>query len=385
MKEDILENSALEITREYLLKRTHLAVLGQQYHAAPSTVHRRINKWLSEGRFELVDKSDHQAVSRVIEVDTELEEKLVQKTKIWQARIVKVSGTEKAYTEQYMETAGNQYTQMAWRAGDELHESLGEVAAELILNRLKRNMTIGLSSGRGVGFATMKLGEIAQKMPSRVNGFENTRIISMCGGAHVGTWSIPSHRPLDADENVFALASILKVPVNNLVYNDGPTSIDPEDHRLMPDFKHDLDLAVIGLGQLNTGHHFFRYIDTAQLRAVAEPLHRIKSWQAGNPVLVEKVAEIVHRLYPIGDQDMPAEFLAAVREINRSMNAIPPEKIKNAREVILIAGDRQKLNALYELLSGGCPEAPITKSNLTLVTDSWTASTVLQRMNQQPA
>ncbi len=380
MKEDALGNGALEIAREYLLKKVHLEVLGQKYHAAPSTVHRRLNKWLSEGRFDLVDKFDGKSNLQPIELDTELEEKLVQKTKIWQARIVKVSSLERTYTDLYRETGDKRHIQMAWKAEDELHESLGEAAAELILSRLRRNMTIGLSSGRGVGFATMKIGEKAQKMPSRANGFENTRIISMCGGAHVGTWLIPIHRPLDADENVFALAAILKVPVNNLAYNDGPTSIGPQEHRALPEYKHDLDLAVIGLGQLNTGHHFFRYIDTVQLRAVAEPLHRIKNWQNDNPELLERVAEIAHRLYLLGNQDIPQEFLDAVHEINRSMNAMPADRIQSAKEVIIIAGDRQKVNALYELLAGGCREAPIVKSNLTLVTDSWTAKTILERM-----
>ena len=383
MKEDVLGNSALEIMREYLIKKTHLTVLGQKYHAAPSTIHRRINKWLNEGRFDLVDTSGNKTEYRSLELDTELEDELVRKTGIWQARIVKVPDIEKAYADQHLKAADSRPARVAWRAEDELHESLGGAAAELILNRLRRNMTIGLSSGRGVGFATMKIGELAQKRPSRVNGFENTRIVSLCGGAHVGTWLIPVHRPLDADENVFALAAILKTPVNNLVYNDGPTSVDAPDHRPSPELKYDLDLAVIGLGQLNTGHHFFRYINTVQLRAVADPLHRIRDWQGRDPELTEKVVEIVHRLYPIEDRELPEEFLEALHQTNRLMNAVQAEKIRNAREVILIAGDRQKIHALYALLTGKCPQAPLVKNNLTLVTDSWTARTILQNIDKE--
>jgi hypothetical protein len=61
------------------------------------------------------------------------------------------------------------------------------------------------------------------------------------------------------------------------------------------------------------------------------------------------------------------------------------EKIKNAGETVLIAGGKQKVDALFGLLTGEYPQAPIDEKNLTLVTDAWTAETIIQRISQRQA
>jgi DNA-binding transcriptional regulator LsrR (DeoR family) len=90
------------------------------------------------------------------------------------------------------------------------------------------------------------------------------------------------------------------------------------------------------------------------------------------------VAEIVLRLYPNVTKKLPEEFLETIRETNNSVLAITPEKIQNAGEVILVAGGRPIVNALRGVLTGGYPDAPLDKKNLTLVTDAWTAETMLK-------
>jgi DNA-binding transcriptional regulator LsrR (DeoR family) len=110
---------------------------------------------------------------------------------------------------------------------------------------------------------------------------------------------------------------------------------------------------------------------------MSEPIRRIIEWQTKNPELRDSVAEIVLRLYPTANRSLPLEFLETIRETNNSVLAITPEKIKNAGEVILIAGGRQTVNALRGLLLREYPDAPVERRNLTLVTDSWTAETIL--------
>jgi DNA-binding transcriptional regulator LsrR (DeoR family) len=85
--------------------------------------------------------------------------------------------------------------------------------------------------------------------------------------------------------------------------------------------------------------------------------------------------------YP--DRSLPPEFINTLREINDNIVAVAPEKIKNAGEVILIAGGRQKADALYGILTGEYLASPIDKKNLTLVTDSWTAETILQKIAER--
>jgi DNA-binding transcriptional regulator LsrR (DeoR family) len=379
-----LDNLALEIARQHLLKNVSFKELGKMYYAAPSTVHRRLIKWLAEGRFEIHDKLADKRTAFITGKDDDLAEALVRKTGIWRARVVRVSGVEQAYTPQYLENPGSHAAQAAFRASDELHICLGEVAAELLLNNLRKNMTIGLSSGRGVGFAIEKLAELVKKTPSWIHGYESIYLVSLCGGAHVGMWEFTNSRDFDADENVFALASLLKIPRSNVFYITGPVSMDPGYRLWKSDLNINLDLAVIGLGQLNTQHHYFRDHNELQLKAMSTSIRKLIEWQSHNPELLDGIAEIVLRLYPAGSKPLPAEFLNVIQETNKTILAIPPDKIKKAGEIMLIAGGSQKINALHGILTGRCPEAPIDKKNLTLVTDSWTAETILQKISERP-
>jgi DNA-binding transcriptional regulator LsrR (DeoR family) len=371
-----LDNQALEIARKHLLENISFTELGRLYYAAPSTIHRRLARWLADDRFELKDKQGERKTAFVSGKDDELGEVLARKTGIWRARVVRITGVEPAYTQEYLGNPASPSAQAAYRASDELHRCLGEAAAELILNNLRKNMTIGLSSGRGVGFAIEKMGEIARRTPSWVSGYQSIRVVSLCGGAHVGMWESTNSRDFDADENVFALSALLKIPRNNISYTTGPVSIDPNSNQPIGQVSN-LDMAVIGLGQLNTQHHYLHDHNELQLKAMSGPIRKIISWQAEHPELLDSVAEIVLRLYPVGGETFSQEFLGIIDETNKTILAAPGEKIKNAGEIVLIAGGRQKLNAIGGVLTGKCASAPIDKRNLTLITDSWTARAIL--------
>ena len=379
-----LDKLALEIARKRLLSNVSYKELGQQYFTSPSTIHRRLSTWLKENRFDLQDKQAARQTAYVEGKDDSLAAELVRKTGIWRARVAHIAGVEPAYTEQYLAEPESISAQAAFKASDDLHRCLGEVAAELILNSLRKNMVLGISSGRGVGFTIEALADSVNKSPTWVSGYDSIRLISLCGGIHVGRWGQSDFniRDFDADENVFSLAAALKVPRKNLTYVTGPISQHSSGQGLDHHSKFNLDIAIIGLGQLNTRHHYFRGIGEYQFNNISDPALKIINWQAENPGLYDGLAEIVMKLYPSSNTNAPADFLKAIKAMNDTILSVPPAMIKNAAEVMLIAGGRQKVEALCGLLNGEYPEAPVERSNLTLVTDSWTAETILKKIGR---
>lgn len=383
MPEDPLEGQALEVTTDYLIGELSFKELSDKYNWASSTIHRYVKKWLREGRFELIDTQGTSA--RVVELDDRLREELCSQAKLWRARIARIAGADAACSEKYLSVAATEAAAVAYKAGDELHRALAEVAAEQFLIRMRPNMTIGLASGRGVGFTIMKLAELAEKQPSEFRGLDSIRLVSLCGGGHVGTWATPINRDLDADQNAFVLGSILRLPRTNVRYMGGWISLDPEQPQGELDFHYQLDVALVGLGQLNTRHHFFHHYGEVQLGAMGAPLQTIKDWQERDPSLLFKIAEIGHRLFPVGGvEGLPQDYLDAVDEVNQRILAVPHQKLMQATEVILVAGGAQKVHALSMLLNGRCPDAPIDLRKLTLVTDAWTAEEIIRQIRSMP-
>ncbi len=374
-----LDKSAAEIARKHLLNGVSFRDLGQIYHASPSTIQRRLTKWLVENRFDLRDRMGERKTAVIIARDDELGERLARKMGIWRARVVHITGAEEAYRAEYLLASDDSQSQAAYRASDELHRCLGEVAGELILSSLRKNITIGLSSGRGVGFAVEKMGELVQRTPSWGKGFESARLVSLCGGAHIGMCESSNRRDFDADENVFTLASLLKVPRRNVSYMIGPVSSSQNIVARWPHSRFNLDFAVIGLGQLSTRHHYFRDYNEVQLKALSGPIHELIESQTRYPERAGCIAEVVLRLYPANKTDLAPEYVEAIRQTNTTIVAVPPEILKKAGEVMLIAGGRQKLAALYAILRGECPGIPIEKTSLTLITDAWTAEQLIKK------
>lgn len=378
MGEIDLDNMALEIARKHLLENISFKDLGETYYSGPSTIHRRLKKWLKEGRFALEDIQADNPANMELTKDDSLAEELVRKTGIWRARVVQIPGVDAAYTDDYLSVPESEQARKADQASDKLHQCLGKTAAELLLNNLRKNMTIGISSGRGVGFTIEGFKEIARKTPSWTTGYENIRLVSLCGGSHIGTSAYANSRDFDADENVFSLSSSLKIPRQNIRYMSSPVSTGLINNEQEQRPKTNLDLAIIGLAQLNTQHHYFSDHPNMQLQAMSEKVRKIIELQNSNPALRDCVAEIVLRLYTTTDMNRSDEFIGIIREINNTIISGSPEVISNAGELMLIAGGKQKVNVLSGVLSGNYLNSPIIKQNVTLVTDSWTAQEIIK-------
>ena len=101
----------------------------------------------------------------------------------------------------------------------------------------------------------------------------------------------------------------------------GPVSTDLRNYGSKINPKFNLDIAIIGLSQLNAQHHYFRDRYDLQLKTLSEPIREIIQWQVKNPELLDSVAEIVLRLYPATNKGLPVEFLDIIQSSNESGNA----------------------------------------------------------------
>ena len=378
-KDDPLDQFALEIARRNKLEGESLQKLSAIFPAGATTLHRKLKGWLEEGRFELTDKWSGQTTAMQAAIDEPLGERLARETSIRRARVTHLTGVEAATGEDYRMQATSEKGQAAYQAGDYLHRALGDVAARFLIDRLRPQMTIGLASGRGVALTVDRLEDLAKDRREWMSGYQGVRIFSLSGGSWMGTWSMPFNRPLDADANVFHLGTILHVSPGIRTYIgswllEGERAAEPPSY----DDVH-LDLAIVGIGQLNTGHHFLRPDAALQLESMSDALASIREFQDKDGDRHASIADICHVLFYVGEGQPPDQIAKAISDLNNAMSTAPRKTLESAEEVILVAGGAQKEEALYHFVKGNCRGAPIDPARVTLITDSWTANRILER------
>ena len=378
--DDPLDQYALEIARRNKLEGESLQKLSKIFPAGATTLHRKIKGWLEQGRFELTDTWSGQTTASQTVIDEPLGERLARATSIRRARVAHLSGVEAATGEDYrMQTSNNERAQAAYQAGDFLHRALGDVAARFLIDQLRPQMTIGLASGRGVALTVDRLEELAKDRREWMSGYQGVKIVSLSGGSWMGTWAMPFNRPLDADANVFHLGTILHVSPRIRTYI-GSWLLAGE--RVTEQSNYDsvhLDLAIVGIGQLNTGHHFLRPDAALQMESMSDALDSIRDFQDKEGGQHASIADICHVLFYVGTGQPPNRLAKAIGELNKAMSTAPGKTLENAEEVILVAGGAQKEEALYHFIKGNCRGAPIDPARVTLITDSWTANRILER------
>ena len=378
-KDDPLDQFALEIARRNKLEGESLQALSSIFPAGATTLHRKLKGWLEEGRFELTDKWSGQTTALQAAIDEPLGERLARETAIRRARVARVTGVEAATGEDYRMQATSEKGQSAYQAGDYLHMALGDVAARFLIDRLRPQMTIGLASGRGVALTVERLEDLAKDRREWMSGYQGVRIFSLSGGSWMGTWSMPFNRPLDADANVFHLGTILHVSPGIRTYI-GSWLLAGERAAEQPRYEGvHLDLAIVGIGQLNTGHHFLRPDAAMQLESMSDALAIIREFQDKDGDRHASIADICHVLFYVGTGQPPDQIAKAISQLNNAMSTAPRRTLESAEEVILVAGGAQKEEALYHFVKGNCREAPIDPARVTLITDSWTANRILER------
>ena len=380
-KSDPLDQFALEIARRNKLEGESLQKLSTIYSSGVTTLHRKLKGWLEEGRFDLIDKwGDPTTVSQTsTAIDEPLGERLARETSIRRARVAHLTGVEAAAGDDYRMQPTSERAQAAYQAGDYLHRALGDVAARFLVDRLRPQMNIGLASGRGVALTVDRLEDLAKDRQEWMSGYQGVKIFSLSGGSWMGTWSMPFNRPLDADANVFHLGAILHVSpgIRNYV---GSWLLAGERVAEQPSYDGvHLDLAIVGIGQLNTGHHFLRPDAALQMESMGDALASIREFQDAEGDRHASIADICHVLFYVGSGEPPEQIAKAINDLNNAMSTPPRETLESAEEVILVAGGAQKEEALYHFVKGNCRDAPIDPARVTLITDSWTANRILER------
>ena len=378
-RDDPLDQFALEIARRNKLDGESLQKLSKIFPAGATTLHRKLKGWLEEGRFELTDKWSGRTTALQAAIDEPLGERLARETAIRRARVAHLTGVEAAAGEDYRMQGASEKGQAAYQAGDYLHRALGDVAARFLIDRLRPQMTIGLASGRGVALTVDRLEDLAKDRREWMSGYQGVRIYSLSGGSWMGTWAMPFNRPLDADANVFHMGTILHVSPGIRTYI-GSWLLEGERVAEQPSYQGvHLDLAIVGIGQLNTGHHFLRPDAALQLESMSEALASIREFQDKDGDRHASIADICHVLFYVGTGQPPDQIAKAISDLNNAMSTAPRETLESAEEVILVAGGAQKEEALYHFVKGNCRGAPIDPARVTLITDSWTANRILER------
>ena len=378
-KDDPLDQFALEIARRNKLEGESLQKLSRIFPAGATTLHRKLKGWLEEGRFELADKWSGQTTTFQAAIDEPLGEHLARETGIRRARVAQLTGVDAAAGEDYRMQATSERGLAAYQAGDYLHRALGDIAARLLIDRLRPKMTIGLASGRGVALTVDRLEDLAKDRREWMSGYQGVRIFSLSGGSWMGTWAMPFNRPLDADANVFHLGTILHVSPGIRTYI-GSWLLAGERVAEHPSYEGvHLDLAIVGMGQLNTGHHFLRPDAALQLESMSDALASIREFQDKDGDRHASIADICHVLFYVGTGQPPDQLAKAISDLNDAMSTAPRETLESAEEVILVAGGAQKEEALYHFVKGNCKDAPIDPARVTLITDAWTARRILER------
>ena len=92
VKDDPLDQHALEIARRNKLEGESLQKLSSVFSAGATTLHRKLKGWLEEGRFELTDTWSGQTTALQAAIDEPLGERLARETAIRRARVAQRLG-----------------------------------------------------------------------------------------------------------------------------------------------------------------------------------------------------------------------------------------------------------------------------------------------------
>jgi len=419
---DRLEEFNLDITRRALLDFVSLdkiatdisKQLGEPIKA--NTLSRVVRGWIEAGRYDLILSGGGKINLLPLTTNESLEEDLRRKTRLNNASVLNIKGLESAFNEDYRLNPNSKRAQMAYQHNDDLHKLLGILGAKTLINYLKplvganKKITLGVTSGRGVGYTIGALADLHKKDDTLLEDFDDIRLQSLCGLGLIGPWGTMSSygqgsstnatlAVLDADTNVKLLQGLFQtndikenVKLCNLGVsnNTGANQIDCYES---------LDVILAGIGCLNTRHNFLWSADKASAvhySAINKPLQKSEKISGKYPELFTAVADIGHTFFitcnekditsTAGAKENPGyseELIKAVsvleqsvKDINNKVLRVAEARLHEAR-TIMVAGGHQKREVLRAFASGGCKGPPIEPQRTWLVTDNRTAKYIL--------
>ena len=267
------------------------------------------------------------------------------------------------------------------RIDSELHEDLGRVAAKHLLAIVRPRDAVAVCAGRGVGYTVEHVDHTPHLEGHPAYSGEGP-ILSLAGGVFVPTWSAAGLKHLDnADLNALRLSHALG-RTRKLCYVRGyRPDEDSRDATIAMDAEHfvdgtQIDIVLYGAGVVDSSHYIQRITDDPQADAISDVRQRLRRF-TDRPSTSAVVIDHCEHFYVAPERcpaDQRDEVTEIVDELNRMIVAIPPERIKNAPERMLVAGGHHKLPALLQLLSDEWDGPRPT----TLVTDEQTAEALIK-------
>jgi DNA-binding transcriptional regulator LsrR (DeoR family) len=376
-----------ESTKELALRVAHMyyeqSLSRQQIARATGKSLQTIARLLKAGRerslWRLVVQPEGQ-IADLAPLNEELADQIRRDTEIPNTLVVKISEVDDAYTTDYLSPIEEKWKK-AFSASDSLHNQLGKSAARYFLDRIRNKFVVGVSSGRGVMYTATAVCDLIERGMKPPKELQDLCILALSGGSKVTPWANQKDL-LDADSAAFELAKGLTDPRENVVYIPGPFSADnPElylrDLNSALEEAGRMDIAILGLGVLNSGHSLFR-LPPSQTRPIQKQLDILRQEQTNNSELLTCLADIGLRLFWAGNGKAPEPVASAIEAINSHLVTVSEAALKRTREIILVAAGHQKLPALRTLCYEEELKIPIRTESLTLVTDEWTAKKLLE-------
>jgi DNA-binding transcriptional regulator LsrR (DeoR family) len=370
---------ALRVARMYYEQRLSRGQIAKEIGKSLQTVARLLKEGQEGSWWRLIVQPEVKTADSA-PLNEDLANQIRSNTRIPNVLIVKTSDVDEAYTEDYLSNVDD-VRKKAFLASDSLHSQLAKGAARYLLDILHNEFVVGVSSGRGVMYTAMAVHNLIEQGVKPPRGLHGLCILSLSGGSKVTPWATQNSMDLDADNVAFELAKALNAN-DNVVYITGPVSADKPAlylsnlDRALEEVRR-MDIAIVGLGVLNSGHHLLR-LPPFQTRTIQEQLEIIKQEQTNNSELLTCIADICLRLFWAGSSPAPTRIASAIETINRKLVTVSEEALKRTREIILVAAGQQKLPALLSLCYQEDLAIPIRIESLTLVTDEWTAKKLLE-------
>jgi len=269
----------------------------------------------------------------------------------------------------------------------ELHRQLANAAAWFLWDHLRNGDRIAVGPGRGVRFTVDALSE---RKDARPRSFSGQSVVSTMGNPIV-----PSDRPLnvfEADAIAAALGSVLGVEGTRIkrvglpyVANRPAAQLRALGNRLMDrawDKDGIPDIAIIGLGVLHPRHHLLASWRTdEQLRPVHRILEQIE--ETVLPACKTAIADVGDRFW-LRQGALDGERAETARRLVEALNskivAVPPAKLDQTWEKVLVAGGAAKYPAMLSYVRQ-LHTNEVGVQATVLVTDATTARQVVDDLN----
>lgn len=385
---DDLAVKAARLAFEDGLKTSEIAVrLRNEGHDVNDA--RDVHRLLLRARDERLVRVRVERVSGEVPTDEALGDRL---SEIVGVRDVLVVSREASSDEGYGSTDAAVRAN-AFLESDRLHDQLAKVAAHHLWGSLRDGDAIAVGDGRATNSIAEALGEITQSDPRRFVGLS---VYSLAGSGHVWAWAEKGGVILDADNVANNFATVLGVKATDIHLVRLPVALGESQKDLIltaaphliggvqpggsTDFWRPFDVAIFGLGVLNTGHHLLLYEGpwTDAIRVEIADVKRLNNELREKGLPASAIAGICNQFFSICDDRFPVEIRQRVQNIVERLNSktvsVGLPRLSRSRHRILVAGGLQKYPGLKALMIENSPGLRPT----VLVTDEITARSLIQ-------